>query len=42
MEMNTRQFLVLMIGECLCNITDKVKMEIQEAVKIMKERVGSE
>lgn len=27
------------IGECLCNITDKAKMEIQEAVKIMKEGV---
>lgn len=30
------------IKECLCDITDKAKMEIQEAVKIMKERVGSE
>lgn len=27
------------IKECLCDITDKVKMEIQEAVKIMKEGV---
>lgn len=30
------------IEECLCDITDKGKMEIQEAVKIMKERVESE
>lgn len=30
------------IKECLCDITDKAKMKIQEAVKIMKERVGSE
>lgn len=28
------------IQECLFDITDKIKMEIQEAVKIMKERVG--
>lgn len=27
------------IQECLFDITDKVKMEIQEAVKIMKEGV---